>query len=222
MGNAMTTNQKLEKSAQIAQAALQLFKERAFDEITMAQIAKRAGVAKGTLFNYYQSKENIFMNLLLTGYQNYFLELDARVKQLGQVSLPDFKALMLQETTNLIENHAVLLRLNALRGPILERQADKAQTIAGRQKLYDISQQLSQDIAQRVDGLSTETINHLFVTQSAIISGLMNLSGLEQFNHEQIPVGLFDFQVAVKPEARHIFGLYMTGLFKEQKADEQQ
>ncbi|MBD9366637.1 TetR/AcrR family transcriptional regulator, partial [Leuconostoc mesenteroides] len=69
MSNSMSSKQKYEKSQKIAQSALKLFEESSFDEITMEKIAQDAGVAKGTLFNYYKTKENIFMNLLLEGYQ---------------------------------------------------------------------------------------------------------------------------------------------------------
>ncbi len=73
MSNSLTKKQKLEKSQRIAQVTLKLFRENSFDEITMDRIAKIAGIAKGTLFNYYKTKENIFMNLLLEGYQVFLL-----------------------------------------------------------------------------------------------------------------------------------------------------
>ncbi|EJF01272.1 TetR/AcrR family transcriptional regulator [Liquorilactobacillus mali] len=217
MSNSMTTEQKIAKSQRIAQAALKLFRERSFDEITIAQIAQTAGMAKGTLFNYYKTKENIFMNLLLEGYQNFFTQLNNKILNFKELTLIDFKQLMLQVTSELIKEYPDLVRLNTLRGPILEKKADKEQTVIGRKKLYEISGNLSENIAARVVELTPETINHLFVTQGAIIGGLVNLSGLEQFNHEKLPIEVFDFEINIEKEAKKVFGFYMDGLFKEKE-----
>ncbi|EJO01338.1 TetR family transcriptional regulator [Oenococcus oeni] len=218
MSNSLTKKQKLEKSQRIAQVTLKLFRENSFDEITMDRIAKIAGIAKGTLFNYYKTKENIFMNLLLEGYQVFFTQLDNQIMNFEKLSLADFKNLMLKVTSELIEDHPVLVRLNALRGPILERKANKKQTIDGRQKLYKIREQLSKDIAYRVTELTPETINHLFITQGAIISGLINLSGLDRFNHEKLPIKMFDFEVNIEKESKEILGFYLDGLFQEKES----
>lgn len=50
-----------EKSENILLAALHQLSEKGFSETTMDDIAKRAGVAKGTLYLYYPSKESLLM-----------------------------------------------------------------------------------------------------------------------------------------------------------------
>ena len=70
----LTPEEKQAKKQLIATAASKLFQEHDFNEISIAQIANESGVAKGTLFNYFKTKENIFMYLLLSGYQNYLKE----------------------------------------------------------------------------------------------------------------------------------------------------
>ena len=44
---------------QILKAALELFRERGLDGTTTKQISKRAGIAEGTLFNYFKTKEDL-------------------------------------------------------------------------------------------------------------------------------------------------------------------
>ncbi|MCP9380613.1 TetR/AcrR family transcriptional regulator, partial [Lacticaseibacillus paracasei] len=102
MVNSLTKEQKTDRAQQIATAALTLFKQQSFSQLTMAAIAKQAGVSKGTLFNYYESKESLFMTLLLDGYQQYFDDLTARIEQRPTFTLADFLQLLLTETTNLI------------------------------------------------------------------------------------------------------------------------
>jgi AcrR family transcriptional regulator len=52
-----------DKRAAILKAALKLFTERGFHGTSTAQISKDAGVATGTLFNYFPTKEDLINSL---------------------------------------------------------------------------------------------------------------------------------------------------------------
>ncbi|AKB82653.1 Transcriptional regulator, TetR family [Methanosarcina barkeri 3] len=52
-----------DKRAAILEAALKLFTERGFHGTSTAQISKEAGVATGTLFNYFPTKEDLINSL---------------------------------------------------------------------------------------------------------------------------------------------------------------
>ena len=52
-----------DKKAALLQAALKLFTERGFHGTSTAQISKEAGVATGTLFNYFPTKEDLINGL---------------------------------------------------------------------------------------------------------------------------------------------------------------
>jgi AcrR family transcriptional regulator len=52
-----------DKRAAIMEAALKLFTERGFHGTATAQISKEAGVATGTLFNYFPTKEDLINSL---------------------------------------------------------------------------------------------------------------------------------------------------------------
>src|SRR2546430_6113454 len=43
----------------ILAAALELFRENGLDGTTTKQISKKAGIAEGTLFNYFKTKEDL-------------------------------------------------------------------------------------------------------------------------------------------------------------------
>jgi AcrR family transcriptional regulator len=49
----------------ISEAALELFAERGFKGASIAQIAKRAGVSKGLLYNYFDSKQALLHYIVL-------------------------------------------------------------------------------------------------------------------------------------------------------------
>lgn len=52
------------RTAEILQAASRVFAERGFEPATMAEIARVAGVAKGTIYLYYPSKQDIYLATL--------------------------------------------------------------------------------------------------------------------------------------------------------------
>ena len=59
--------ERLVRREQILEAAYQLFHETGFSAATMDQIAERAELAKGTLYLYFKSKEEVYYALLDRG-----------------------------------------------------------------------------------------------------------------------------------------------------------
>ncbi len=57
---AYTRLQVNERRSQLLQAGATLFTDHAYEDITMAQIAKAAGVSKPLLYHYFPSKINLF------------------------------------------------------------------------------------------------------------------------------------------------------------------
>ncbi|MCM3760972.1 TetR/AcrR family transcriptional regulator [Alkalihalobacillus oceani] len=76
---------KEEKRELILQSALRNFAEEGFDRATMQNIAKSAGVGKGTTYEYFPSKEALFCEVLLKGISNMVDELTAVLQQPGGV-----------------------------------------------------------------------------------------------------------------------------------------
>jgi len=66
-GAGLRERKKAATLRRITTAALELFQARGFDATTTRAIARRAGIAEGTLFNYFPAKEDIAL---------YFFELE--------------------------------------------------------------------------------------------------------------------------------------------------
>ena len=49
-----------ERRAQLLEVGTQLFSERSYEELSMAQIARVAGISKALLYHYFPSKEDFF------------------------------------------------------------------------------------------------------------------------------------------------------------------
>lgn len=67
----------LRKRLPIFEAAVAVFSEKGFARATMDEIAKRAGIAKGTIYYNYRSKKALFLSLIEEGIER----LEAAVKR---------------------------------------------------------------------------------------------------------------------------------------------
>jgi AcrR family transcriptional regulator len=55
-----------ERRRQLLETSAEVFTERAYDEVSMSEIARRAGISKGLLYHYFSSKEELFRTTLET------------------------------------------------------------------------------------------------------------------------------------------------------------
>lgn len=73
-----TTVQEIgDKKGRIVEAAREIFAERPYDRVKVEAIAERAGVGKGTIYEYFVSKEELVAVILEAGFQQYFMTLAA-------------------------------------------------------------------------------------------------------------------------------------------------
>jgi AcrR family transcriptional regulator len=65
-----------DKRQQIMQGAERVFTDRRFHEITMDEIAQAAAVGKGTIYRYFETKEDLYSATVLHVVENLAAELD--------------------------------------------------------------------------------------------------------------------------------------------------
>jgi len=53
----------------IIRIAAQLFSEKSYHDVTMDEIAEKVGVAKGTIYLYFESKERLYLEILEHGFK---------------------------------------------------------------------------------------------------------------------------------------------------------
>ncbi|MEJ5316797.1 MAG: TetR/AcrR family transcriptional regulator [Tenuifilum sp.] len=61
---------------QILDAALDVFAHKGFHSATIADIAQKAGIAKGLLYHYYSSKEELLSHIVINGMNNLIEKFD--------------------------------------------------------------------------------------------------------------------------------------------------
>lgn len=69
------------KKEKIIAAALELFSDKSYHKTTVSEIAGEAGVAKGTVYWYFDSKKQLFQAILLSGIEELHTRIRNKVKQ---------------------------------------------------------------------------------------------------------------------------------------------
>ena len=60
-----------EKRAVIIEAAIEVFAEKTYMGASVSTISKKAGVSKGLLYNYFESKEDLLKQIIFKGFEEF-------------------------------------------------------------------------------------------------------------------------------------------------------
>lgn len=144
---AMSDAAKGERRQTIIAAAAQLLDELPYDQITVATVAERLGLAKGTLYLYFPTKEGLFLALLEDELAAWFAALrerlqvrrpargpergeDAAARELAPEQLAD-------RIVDSLELYPRLPRLLTVLHSVLERNVPVPEVVAFKQQLRD-------------------------------------------------------------------------------------
>jgi AcrR family transcriptional regulator len=75
---------KLEKKQEILKAAMRMFARNGVVKTKMTDIAVAAGIGKGTIYEYFRSKEDIFEE----AYSHIFMDMENRAAEILESSIP--------------------------------------------------------------------------------------------------------------------------------------
>lgn len=65
------------RKQQIIDVALKLFADKGYDSTPISKISKEAGISKGLLYNYFNSKEDLLIQIVNTGFREMFSYFDS-------------------------------------------------------------------------------------------------------------------------------------------------
>ena len=110
-GIALTEEAQQQRRKEIFSASVHLFIEKGFTETTMREIATAAGIGKSTLYDYYQSKDEI----LTSYYENELRRITERAQKISQRDLSNIEKLseiMYMHLEYLMENKDYFWKLS--------------------------------------------------------------------------------------------------------------
>lgn len=164
--------QKEERVASILEAAAQLYESREFDDVHMAAVAKRVGLAKASLYEYFGTKDEVFLALALRDVQSWAGDVESRLRRLRR---PDAERIAAALTAAL-RGQARLMRLRLTVRGILERRPT-ADTVAEFNHAFMQSmQRVAAALQAACPQLTPEEVIEFGIQHQAVNAGLWSMT----------------------------------------------
>ena len=128
--------------ARIAEVAARLFLERGYDAVTVAEVARQAGVSSVTVFNHFPRKEDLFLDRAADAHE--LLRTAVRDRAVGVDALTSLCDL----TRRLFDDRHPLSGVNDRSVPFFRTVADSPALIA---RAREIGSDLQQTLADELD-----------------------------------------------------------------------
>jgi AcrR family transcriptional regulator len=125
-----------ERRRQLLEAGERVFTERAYDDVSMAEVARAAGISKGLLYHYFPSKRDLFVATL-----------EAAAAELREITRPDPSLPPMQQLVSAVEAYLGWI----------EEHADSYT------KLLE-SQSGSDDVRSYMSQVRTDTVEEMLAT----------------------------------------------------------
>jgi AcrR family transcriptional regulator len=210
---------ELEKGArrsEILERAYILFKEKDLDSIKMAEIAAYLGLAKGTLYLYFPSKEALFLALLDERLGAAFANLEA-----GLSGSP--RAATVESVTAgaaaMMAADSVLPRLLAAMHPLLETRLPFEEALAYKRRLAATLTKASEGLARALPPLEASDCLAFLMYFYAQVVGLVSLTDLSPFTRRiaaepGLEMFRLEFEASLETSARAM----LAGIFESASA----
>ena len=154
------------RRAQLIAAATRLFADADFDAVTIARVADAAGVAKGTAYIYFATKETLFVELVRA-------ELTVTLKRLRSTRPATAVPVAIAKS---LAHRPVLRRLLVLLHGVIEPKIDEGTAREFKLFLRDVLLQASQLIADTIPGLTPADAATLVLQTHALVISIMQLA----------------------------------------------
>ena len=173
MRRAYRPDQKESRKQAILETAVKLFEETRYQDLHMADLAARVGLAKGTLYLYFPTKESLFLAVLMTEMGAWFQGAGARLEALEKPILPREAAdLLVDEMLRL----PLLPGLQALVHNVLEQNVPEEEAVAFGKFLREGVDRVAGPLEKAVEGLSRPQAATFLVRFYGMVIGAQHMA----------------------------------------------
>jgi AcrR family transcriptional regulator len=158
---------KQERREAILAAARELAGERPVREISLGDIARRVGLAKSNLLRYFESREDVFLRLLLREWENWRIALTGQLRP-GRVTADNVAATIAAT----IAERPLFCDLISEMSAVLERNVSAAAVQAFKSQTLDKTDDLGAAVAEQMPGLDGQHGRETIAAALIITAGL--------------------------------------------------
>jgi AcrR family transcriptional regulator len=170
---AMRDEQKQERRQAILDIAWELFQTMAYNEIAITSVAEQAGLAKGTIYLYFKTKEELFLSVQHQQFEAWFADLDRRLGAAqGSGDIPAVAGLICAA----LEDRPGMTRLMAILHTVLEQNIDFDTALGFKQMLHTHIQRSGALLEGCLPWLDAGEGAQLLMQAHALVIGLQHVA----------------------------------------------
>jgi AcrR family transcriptional regulator len=160
----------------LVQAAAELFALNDFDGVTVANVARRAGVAKGTAYLYFSSKEAVFLELVQSELLDWEQDLQATLALMPPPSGDGATLEFASAIARTLSQRPTLCRLLVLLHSVIEPRLDLQTARLFKEFLRDFVARVGALFVVHVPGLELDSSVTLILQIHALVISVTQLA----------------------------------------------
>ena len=208
---------RTQKKTIILDAAKRLLQDKDYASVHVLDIAKEAGISKSNVFYYFDSKEKIFLELLIREYDLRFNAFIDYFSKCEKHSYEVFRDQILGELTALVRSdRSVFVELVVLKNVLLSERVDDDYIDQTLRDCFRLLTGLAKVLEDYIGHVEWEDLFSMFLAEEALIIGFRtvyneNLTRIVE--HRPLLGGLNDRVTLIQ----NTVSQYMDGKFKRDK-----
>jgi len=170
---AISEKDKQKKKEKILKTAWNLFKKADGKLPTVAVIAQKSGLSKGTVYLYFRTKEEIFLQLYLNKLQEWHESVADNIEKCsGKISEVEFAEII----TDYVIKNPLLLKLGSLVRGVLEEKTKDEVIVETRMQIAHLLECCGQLTCQNFPGVTLDQAVKIHLRIYALIFGLWQIT----------------------------------------------
>ncbi|MFH2008741.1 MAG: TetR family transcriptional regulator [bacterium] len=161
--------QKEQRRAAILEATAELFEQHGIDGASLNAIATQAGISKANVYRYFESREEIFLHLLLQDYQEWVEGLERALAPLAGSN--DAEAVAREVTASYLAKPR-FPALVAVTTSVLERNITVDAVVWFKTRVLELAVRLGNSIHAALPVLDMERTQQLMMYGHFLVAGL--------------------------------------------------
>ena len=166
---ARSDEQKEQRRQALLAAAARLYEGQPIEDVSLNAIAREANISKGNVYRYFESREDLFLQLTLDSLDRW---IQALVRRLGSLTPPaaaDDIARVFAET---IVEHARFARLSSVLSTVLETNVSTEAVVRFKTQYFTILEPLREAVGRALSELDADDGAQMIETAYFLMVGM--------------------------------------------------
>ena len=166
---ARSPEQKEQRRTAILAAATELFETKGLEKASLNAIAKRAGFCKANVYHYFESREEIFLHLVLDDYRDWA---GAVERALAPLAGGDDEQAVARELVASMVDRPRLASLAGSMTTVLEKNVSTDVVVWFKTSLTEVALRLANAIQVAMPGLTMEGTQRFLMMSQLMVAGM--------------------------------------------------